>query len=310
MYGPGSIMRLDAEAEPVESISTGSIALDRALGTGGLPRGRLVEIYGQEMSGKTTIALHVVANAQRAGGVCAFIDAEHCMDPPYAERLGVTTAELLVSQPDNGEQGLEIADTLVKSGGITLLVIDSVAALVPRAELEGDMGDAHMGLHARLMGAAMRKLGGAAHHTNTTIIFINQLRMNIGNMGFGSPYVTTGGKALKFYASVRLDVKKIETLKNSTEAYGQRNKVIVAKNKLAPPFKTAEFDIIWGEGISRESELLDLGVTAGIITKSGTWFKYRDEQLGQGKENARLRLKEDPALACALEQAIEESYAT
>jgi recombination protein RecA len=312
MYGKGAIMRLGGDAVvPIEVISTGSLGLDKALGVGGIPRGRIVEIYGQEASGKTTVALHVVANAQRGGGTCAFIDAEHALNPEYADRLGVNTADVLVSQPDTGEQGLEIADLLVRSGDISVVVVDSVAALVPRAEIEGDMGDAHVGLQARLMGQALRKLTGVAAHTKTTIIFINQLRMNIGTMGYGSPYVTAGGKALKFYASVRLDVKKIETLKGSGDPYGQRTKVTVAKNKIAPPFRTAEFDLIWGEGISHESELIDLGQLCGVVKKSGTWFSAtingESVSLAQGKENSRLRLKEDPAMTSAIEEAIKNA---
>jgi recombination protein RecA len=299
-YGKGAIYRLGDEAEPVEAISTGSLALDKALGIGGLPRGRVVEIYGPEMSGKTTVALHVIANAQKAGGTCAFVDAEHALDPEYAARLGVDTDSLLVAQPDTGEQGLEIADTLIRSGDVAVLVIDSVAALVPRAEIEGDMGDAHVGLQARLMGQALRKFTGAAAKTHTMVIFINQLRMSIG-VTWGNPEITPGGKALKFYSSVRLDVRRLEQLKSGN---GSRTKVKVAKNKLAPPFKVAEFDILWGEGISRESELIDLGIENGIIKQKGSWFSYESAQW-QGKENARLALKEDTATADAIEERIK-----
>jgi recombination protein RecA len=313
MYGDGAIMRLgDEPVAPIEVIPSGSLALDKALGVGGIPRGRIVEVYGPEAGGKTTVALHIVANAQRQGGTCAFIDAEHALDLRYAENLGVDTKDLLVSQPDNGEQGLEITDLLVQSGEVSVVVVDSVAALVPRAEIEGDMGDAHVGLLPRLMGQALRKMVGVAAQTKTTILFINQLRMNIGAFGNASPYVTPGGKAMKFSASVRLDVKRIETLRNTTEAYGQRNRVTVAKNKLAPPFKTAEFDIIWGEGISHELELIDLGQICGVVKKAGTWFSVpingESVSLGQGRENARLRLKQDPDLSAIIRQAIEENY--
>ena len=303
-FGKGSIMRLGDDDRPaVEVVPTGSIALDVALGTGGLPRGRIVEIYGPESSGKTTVALHAVANAQRQGGIAAFIDAEHAMDPEYAKKLGVDTDALLVSQPDTGEQALEIADMLVRSGAIDIIVIDSVAALTPKAEIEGEMGDSHVGLQARLMSQALRKMTGALHSSGTTAIFINQLREKIGVM-FGSPETTTGGKALKFYASVRLDVRRIQTLKDGQDAIGNRTRVKVVKNKVSPPFKIAEFDIIYGEGISRESSLIDMGVENGIVKKSGSWFTYEGDQLGQGKEKARLLLKETPELADEIERKI------
>ena len=303
-HGKGSVMRLGEDArQPIDVIPTGSVALDVALGIGGLPRGRVIEIYGPESSGKTTVALHAIANAQAAGGICAFIDAEHALDPDYAQKLGVDTDALLVSQPDNGEQALEIADTLVRSGALALIVIDSVAALTPRAEIEGEMGDSHVGLQARLMSQALRKMTGALKSANTTAIFINQLREKIGVM-FGSPETTTGGRALKFYASVRLDVRRIETLKDGSEMVGNRTRVKVVKNKVAPPFKQAEFDIIYGEGISREGSLLDLGVEAGIIRKAGAWFTYESDQLGQGKENARNFLRTHPEVAAGIESKI------
>src|SRR5437868_13298994 len=284
-HGKGAVMRLGDETRaPIEVIPTGSIALDVALGIGGLPRGRVVEIYGPESSGKTTVALHAVANAQAAGGVAAFIDAEHALDPDYAKKLGVDTDSLLVSQPDTGEQALEIADMLVRSGALDILVIDSVAALVPRAEIEGEMGDSHVGLQARLMSQALRKITGALSNSNTTAIFINQLREKIGVM-FGSPETTTGGRALKFYASVRLDVRRIETLKDGSDPVGNRTRVKVVKNKMAAPFKQAEFDILYGHGISREGSLIDVGVEQGLIKKSGAWYTYDADQLGQGKEN-------------------------
>jgi len=305
-FGKGAVMRLGEEGRPpVDVIPTGAIALDLALGIGGLPRGRIVEIYGPESSGKTTVALHAIANAQAAGGICAFIDAEHALDPDYASRLGVDLDSLYVSQPDTGEQALEICDTLVRSGAIDLVVIDSVAALVPRSEIEGEMGDSHVGLQARLMSQALRKMAGALSQTNTTAIFINQLREKIGVM-FGSPETTTGGKALKFYASIRLDVRRIETLKGGTEAVGNRTRVKVVKNKMAPPFKQAEFDILYGEGISREGSLIDLGVDAGIVRKSGAWYTYEGDQLGQGKENARAFLRDNPDLANDIEKRIKE----
>ena len=306
-FGKGSIMRLGEEGRmPIEVIPTGSIALDIALGIGGLPRGRIVEIYGPESSGKTTLALHAIASVQAAGGLAAFIDAEHALDPDYASKLGIDLDSLYVSQPDTGEQALEICDTLVRSGAIDLVVIDSVAALVPRAEIEGEMGDSHVGLQARLMSQALRKMAGALSNTNTTCIFINQLREKIGVM-FGSPETTTGGKALKFYASVRLDVRRIETLKGGTEAVGNRTRVKVVKNKVAPPFKQAEFDILYGEGISREGSLIDIGVDAGIVRKSGAWYTYEGDQLGQGKENARTFLKDNPDLANEIEKRIKET---
>jgi recombination protein RecA len=305
-FGKGSVMRLGQEGRaPIEVIPTGSIALDVALGIGGLPRGRVVEVYGPESSGKTTVALHAVANAQRNGGIAAFIDAEHALDPDYAKALGVDTDGLLVSQPDTGEQALEIADMLVRSGALDILVIDSVAALVPRAEIEGEMGDNHVGLQARLMSQALRKMTSALNNSNTTAIFINQLREKIGVM-FGSPETTTGGKALKFYASVRLDVRRIETLKDSGDAVGNRTRVKVVKNKVAPPFKQAEFDILYGHGISREGSLIDMGVEQGILRKSGAWYTYEGDQLGQGKENARKFLLENPDVANEIEKKIKE----
>ena len=305
-FGKGSVMRLgERAATPIEVIPTGSIALDVALGIGGLPRGRVVEIYGPESSGKTTVALHAVANAQAAGGVAAFIDAEHALDPEYARALGVDTDALLVSQPDTGEQALEIADMLVRSGALDVIVIDSVAALVPRAEIEGEMGDSHVGLQARLMSQALRKITGALNNSGTTAIFINQLREKIGVM-FGSPETTTGGKALKFYASVRLDVRRIETLKDGSDAVGNRTRVKVVKNKVAPPFKQAEFDIVYGQGISREGSLIDVGVEQGLIKKSGAWYTYDSDQLGQGKENVRGFLRDNPDLADEIEKKIKE----
>jgi recombination protein RecA len=305
-YGKGSVMRLGEEGRaPIAVIPTGAIALDVALGIGGLPRGRVVEIYGPESSGKTTVALHSVANAQRNGGIAAFIDAEHALDPEYAKKLGVDTDALLVSQPDTGEQALEIADMLIRSGALDILVIDSVAALVPRAEIEGEMGDNHVGLQARLMSQALRKMTGAMNNSGTTAIFINQLREKIGVM-FGSPETTTGGKALKFYASVRLDVRRIETLKDGGEPVGNRTRVKVVKNKVAPPFKQAEFDILYGHGISREGSLIDMGVDQGILRKSGAWYTYEGDQLGQGKENARKFLLDNPDIANEIEKRIKE----
>jgi recombination protein RecA len=305
-FGKGSVMRLgERPYVPIEVIPTGSIALDLALGIGGLPRGRVIEIYGPESSGKTTVALHAVANAQAAGGIAAFIDAEHAMDPEYARALGVDTDALLVSQPDTGEQALEIADMLIRSGALDVIVIDSVAALVPRAEIEGEMGDSHVGLQARLMSQALRKITGALSNSGTTAIFINQLREKIGVM-FGSPETTTGGKALKFYASVRLDVRRIETLKDGAEAVGNRTRVKVVKNKVAPPFKQAEFDIVYGQGISREGSLIDVGVDQAIIKKSGAWYTYEGDQLGQGKENVRGFLRDNPDLANEIEKKIKE----
>ena len=303
-FGKGSVMRLGDESRPpVSVIPTGSVALDVALGVGGLPRGRIVEVYGPESSGKTTVALHAVASAQRAGGNAAFIDAEPALDPVYAKALGVDIDNLLVSQPDTGEQALEITDMLVRSGGLDIIVIDSVAALVPKAEIEGEMGDSHVGLQARLMSQALRKITGALSSTGTTAIFINQLREKIG-VFFGNPETTTGGKALKFYASVRLDVRRIGGLKDGDQPVGNRTRVKVVKNKMAPPFKQAEFDILYGQGISREGSLLDLGVDNGVVRKSGAWFTYGEDQLGQGKENARNFLKDNPQLAAEIEEKI------
>jgi recombination protein RecA len=305
-FGKGSVMRLGDETRPpIEVIPTGSIALDIALGIGGFPRGRVVEIYGPESSGKTTVALHAVASAQKAGGIAAFIDAEHALDPDYAKKLGVDTDALLVSQPDTGEQALEIADMLIRSGALDIIVIDSVAALVPKAEIEGEMGDNHVGLQARLMSQALRKITGALNSSGTTAIFINQLREKIGVM-FGSPETTTGGKALKFYASIRLDVRRIETLKDGSDAVGNRTRVKVVKNKVSPPFKQAEFDILYGHGISREGGLIDMGVEHGFVRKSGAWYTYDGDQLGQGKENARAFLRDNPDLANELEKRIKE----
>jgi len=305
-FGRGAIMRLgDDTRAPVEIIPTGSISLDVALGIGGFPRGRIVEVYGPESSGKTSIALHAIANAQKSGGIAAFIDAEHALDPEYAKKLGVDIDALLVSQPDTGEQALEIADMLIRSSAIDIIVIDSVAALVPKAEIEGEMGDSHVGLQARLMSQALRKIAGALNQTKTTAIFINQLREKIGVM-FGSPETTTGGKALKFYASIRLDIRRIETLKDGTDAVGNRTRVKVVKNKMAPPFKTAEFDILYGIGISREGGLIDLGVEQNIVRKSGAWYTYEGDQLGQGKENARNFLRDNPDLANEIEKKIKE----
>jgi len=306
-FGKGSIMRLgQREVMNVESISTGSIGLDIALGIGGVPKGRIVEVYGPESSGKTTLALHVVAEAQKSGGTCAFIDAEHALDPAYAKKLGVNVEELLISQPDAGEQALEIADTLVRSGAIDVLVVDSVAALVPRAELEGEMGDTHVGLQARLMSQALRKLTASVARSNTLIIFINQIRMKIGVM-FGSPETTTGGNALKFYASVRLDIRRIGAIKDRDEVVGNQTRVKVVKNKVAPPFKQVEFDIMYGEGISKMGELLDLGVTAGIVEKSGAWFSFESERLGQGRENSKTFLRENPEVAEHIEKLIRQN---
>lgn len=307
-FGKGSIMRLgDSKAKlQVNSISTGIIALDMALGIGGVPRGRVVEIFGPESSGKTTVALHIVAEAQRNGGTAAFIDAEHALDPNYAQKLGVDTENLLVSQPDTGEQALEIAEALVRSGAIDVIVIDSVAALVPRAEIEGDMGDAHVGLQARLMSQALRKLTGAISKSNTITVFINQIREKVGIM-FGNPETTPGGRALKFYSSIRMDVRKIETLKSGSEIIGSRTRVKIVKNKIAPPFKQADFDIIYGEGVSKESGLIDLASELDIIAKSGTWYSYNDQRLGQGKDNARQYLKDNPELAAEIEGRIRAS---
>jgi recombination protein RecA len=304
-FGKGSVMRLGQRESAVEAdvVSTGSLGLDIALGIGGLPRGRVVEIYGPESSGKTTLALHVIAEAQKKGGTCAFIDAEHALDPIYARKLGVNLDEVLISQPDAGEQALEIADTLVRSGAIDVLVVDSVAALVPRAELEGEMGDSHMGLQARLMSQALRKLTSSVSRSNCMIIFINQIRMKIGVM-FGNPETTTGGNALKFYASVRLEIRRIGAIKDRDEVVGNQTRVKVVKNKMAPPFKMVEFDIMYGEGVSKTGELLDLGVKAGIVEKSGSWFSYESERIGQGRENAKAFLKEHPEVADKIEAAI------
>ena len=304
-FGKGSIMRLGQTNNAVEipAISTGSLGLDLALGIGGLPKGRIVEVYGPESSGKTTLALHVVAESQKKGGTCAYIDAEHAMDPSYAAKLGVNIDNLLVSQPDTGEQALEIADTLVRSGTIDVLVVDSVAALVPKAEIEGEMGDSHMGLQARLMSQALRKLTASVAKANTLVIFINQIRMKIGVM-FGNPETTTGGNALKFYASVRLDIRRIGAVKDREDVVGSQTRVKVVKNKVSPPFKTVDFDIIYGEGISKMGELLDLGVKAGVVEKAGAWFSYKGERIGQGRENAKAWLKANPAKAEELEKLI------
>ena len=308
-FGKGSVIKMsDRIATPIEVIPTGSITLDMALGIGGLPRGRVIEIFGPESSGKTTLTLHAIASAQKNGGIAAFIDAEHAFDAEYAKKLGVDIDSLLVSQPDTGEQALEIMDMLVRSGALDLIVVDSVAALVPRAEIEGEMGDSHMGLQARLMSQALRKITGALSQSKTTAIFINQLRDKIG-VFFGSPETTTGGKALKFYASVRMDIRRIETLKDGQEAVGNRTRVKVVKNKMAPPFKQAEFDILYGVGISREGGLLDLGVDLGIVKKSGAWFTYEGDQLGQGKENSRQFLIDNPDLANEIEGKIRAHYA-
>lgn len=306
-YGKGSIMRLGDEVRaPLEVVPTGSVALDIALGIGGLPRGRVVEIYGPESSGKTTVALHAVAEAQRKGGIAAFIDAEHALDPEYAKKLGVDTDALLVSQPDTGEQALEIMDMLIGSGALDIVVIDSVAALVPRAEIEGEMGDAHVGLQARLMSQALRKITGRLAQSKTTAVFINQLREKVG-VFFGSPETTTGGKALKFYSSVRIDIRRIETLKEAGNPVGNRTRAKIVKNKMAPPFKQAEFDILYGEGISREGGLLDMGVEHSIVRKSGAWYTYDGDQLGQGKENSRRFLKDNPDLAVEIEDRIKST---
>lgn len=304
-FGKGSIMRLGQKDNAVEipAISTGSLGLDLALGIGGLPKGRIIEIYGPESSGKTTLALHVVAEAQKQGGACAYVDAEHAMDPSYAKKLGVDIDSLLISQPDTGEQALEITDTLVRSGAIDVLVVDSVAALVPKAELEGDMGDSHMGLQARLMSQALRKLTASVAKSNTLVIFINQIRMKIGVM-FGNPETTTGGNALKFYASVRMDIRRIGSVKDREDVVGNQTRVKIVKNKVAPPFKTVDFDILYGEGISKMGELLDLGVKAGIVEKAGAWYSYKGERIGQGRETAKAYLKTNPKVADEIEKAI------
>ena len=308
-FGKGSIMRLGANnpVMEIEATSTGSLGLDIALGIGGLPKGRIIEIYGPESSGKTTLTLHVVAEEQKKGGICAFVDAEHALDPQYAKKLGVNLDELLISQPDTGEQGLEIVDTLVRSGAVSLVVVDSVAALTPKSELEGDMGDSSVGVHARLMSQAMRKLTGSISRSNYMVIFINQIRMKIGVM-FGSPETTTGGNALKFYASVRLDIRRIGAVKDREEIVGNATRVKVVKNKVAPPFKQVEFDIMYGEGISKTGELIDLGVKAGVIEKSGAWYSYGDERVGQGRENAKTFLRDNPALALEIEDKIRASH--
>jgi recombination protein RecA len=309
-FGKGSIMRMGAKGtgEAIDVISSGSLGLDLALGIGGLPRGRVIEIYGPESSGKTTLALHAIAEAQKRGGTCAFIDAEHALDPTYARKLGVDVDNLLISQPDTGEQGLEIADTLVRSGSIDVLVIDSVAALVPRAELEGEMGDTHVGLHARLMSQALRKITGSVSRSNTMLIFLNQIRLKIGVM-FGNPETTTGGNALKFYASIRMEIRRTGSIKDREEVTGNHTRVKVVKNKLAPPFRQVEFDIMFGEGISKMGELVDLGVKAGVVEKSGAWFSYDSQRIGQGRENAKQFLRENPKMADAIEKRIRDQSA-
>lgn len=306
-FGKGAIIRLgDKQTEKIDSISTGSLGLDLALGIGGIPRGRIIEIYGPESSGKTTLSLQIIAECQKQGGVCAFIDAEHALDVYYAKKLGVDVENLFVSQPDYGEQALEILETLIRSAAIDLLVIDSVAALTPKMEIEGDMGDAHVGLQARLMSQALRKITGVLHKMNTTVIFINQIRMKIGNIGYGNPETTTGGNALKFYASVRIDVRRVASLKQNEQYIGNRVRAKVVKNKVAPPFREAEFDIMFGEGISRLGELIDYGVKLDIIDKSGAWFSYNDKKLAQGKENSKLFLKENPDITNEIEAKIKE----
>ena len=308
-FGKGSIMKLgqDNPVMDIEAISTGSISLDVALGIGGLPKGRIIEVYGPESSGKTTLALHVIAQEQKNGGICAFVDAEHALDPSYAKKLGVNLDDLLISQPDAGEQALEITETLVRSGAVSVVVVDSVAALTPRSELEGDMGDAQVGAQARLMSQAMRKLTGSISRSNCMVIFINQIRMKIGVM-FGSPETTTGGNALKFYSSVRLDIRRIGALKDRDEVVGNATRVKVVKNKVAPPFKQVEFDIMYGEGISKTGEIIDLGVKEGIIEKSGAWFSYGDERIGQGRENAKIFLKENQKICDEIEEKIRKSF--
>ena len=308
-FGKGSIMKLGGEnaIQEIEATSTGSLGLDIALGIGGLPKGRIVEIYGPESSGKTTLTLHCVAEEQKKGGVCAFVDAEHALDPQYAKKLGVDLDELLISQPDTGEQALEITDTLVRSGAVSMVVVDSVAALTPKSELEGDMGDHNVGVQARLMSQAMRKLTGSISRSNCMVIFINQIRMKIGVM-FGSPETTTGGNALKFYSSVRLDIRRIGAIKDRDEVVGNATRVKVVKNKVAPPFKQVEFDIMYGEGISKNGELLDLGVKAGVVEKSGAWYSYQEERIGQGRENAKIFLKENPSIALSIEDKIRAAH--
>lgn len=307
-FGKGTVLRLgDKEIEPIDAIGTGSIGLDIALGIGGIPRGRIIEIYGPESSGKTTLTLHLIAECQKNGGVCAFVDAEHALDVKYAKNLGIDTDNLYISQPDFGEQALDIVETLARSGAVDLIIVDSVAALTPKSEIEGDMGDQHVGLQARLMSQALRKLTGVVHKMGTTVVFINQIRMKIGAMGYGTPETTTGGNALKFYASVRLDVRKVATLKQSDEPIGNRVKVKVVKNKVAPPFKVAEFDIMFGEGISKEGEIVDYGVKLDIIDKSGAWFSYESTKLGQGRENAKAFLKENLNVADEITNKIREN---
>lgn len=310
-FGKGSIMRMGAKGgtEAIEVISSGSLGLDLALGIGGLPRGRVIEIYGPESSGKTTLALHAIAEAQKRGGVCAFVDAEHALDPIYARKLGVDVDNLLISQPDTGEQGLEIADTLVRSGSIDVLVIDSVAALVPRAELEGEMGDTHVGLHARLMSQALRKITGSVARSNTMLIFLNQIRLKIGVM-FGNPETTTGGNALKFYSSIRMEIRRTGSIKEREDVTGNHVRVKVVKNKLAPPFRQVEFDIMFGEGISKSGELIDLGVKVGVVEKSGSWFSYDSQRIGQGRENAKQFLRDNPQVADSIEKKIRDQSAT
>ncbi|MBQ8539885.1 MAG: recombinase RecA [Clostridia bacterium] len=308
-FGKGSVMKLGSNAHlNVEAIPTGSLTLDMALGIGGVPKGRIIEIYGPESSGKTTIALHIIAEAQKRGGEAAFIDAEHALDPTYAKNIGVDVDSLIVAQPDTGEQALEIAEALVRSGALDVIVVDSVAALVPKAEIDGEMGDSHVGLQARLMSQAMRKLAGVLAKTNTVCIFINQLREKVGVM-YGNPEVTAGGRALKFYASVRMDVRRVETLKNGTEFVGNRTRVKVVKNKVAPPFKEAEFDMMYGKGISKEGSMVDMGVLLGIIQKSGAWFAYGDMRIGQGRENAKIFIMEHPEIAAEIEEKIREKMA-
>jgi recombination protein RecA len=308
-FGKGSVMRLgQQQALDIESISTGSLSLDLALGIGGLPKGRIIEVYGPESSGKTTLALQVVAEAQKKGGICAFVDAEHAMDPIYAKKLGVKTGELLISQPDTGEQALEIADTLIKSGSVSVLVIDSVAALTPKAELEGEMGDHHVGLQSRLMSQALRKITGSVSKSNTMVIFINQIRMKIGVM-FGSPETTSGGNALKFYSSVRMDIRRIGAIKDKDEIIGNSTRVKIVKNKVAPPFKVVEFDLMYGKGISKTGELVDLGAKAGVVEKSGAWYAYKGEKIGQGRENAKIYLEQNPKIAEEIEKVIRDQAA-
>jgi recombination protein RecA len=309
-FGKGAIMKFDEHSRMnVETIPTGSLSLDLALGVGGIPQGRIIEVYGPESSGKTTLASHMIAQVQKKGGTAAFIDAEHAFDPEYAKKLGVDVDELLISQPDAGEQALDIAETLIKSGGIDMIVVDSVAALTPRAEIEGDMGDSHMGLHARLMSQALRKLTGAISRSNTTVVFINQIRMKIGVM-FGSPETVTGGNALKFYSSVRLDIRRVAQIKDGENVIGNRTRVKVVKNKVAPPFRLAEFDIMYGQGISREGDVLDLGVEHEIVQKSGSWYEYEGQKLGQGREAAKQYFKDNPKVAQTIEQKIREHVAT